>query len=182
MAVKHIGLFAGLFLLGGISAMLLADSQTPKEAVIPSPAAPITAAPKVEVPTRYTFVRQIGKSAPRGRDVSRIAVDAHGLLYGLDGGEVVVWQDNGRVLRRFGQWDRDHVSKERLQNPQTLTLDNQGNVFVADGYEEGGAFGSRIVQYTTAGRFVRTFDAGKAPHPLKYAPEEMRGIAYPLSN
>ena len=121
------------------------------------------------------FIREIGKDLYGFSFAHTVRVDPQGNIWTSDEGTnmIVKFSNTGRVLMALGR--RDEAVEERaphvpgapepaprwggFNRPTDVAWDNDGNIFVADGYNN-----SRVVKIDKDGRWLKTWgERGKEP-------------------
>jgi hypothetical protein len=114
-----------------------------------------------------TFVREIGRGNYGFAFAHSVRVDAQDNIWAVDEGTdtIVKFNPAGQILMTIGRRDdpvealsnmagtgayHGRNEKYRFGRPTDVAFDQQGNVFIADGY-----FDARVVKYDRTGRFVK---------------------------
>ena len=102
------------------------------------------------------------------KEAHSVYFDSEGNIWGVDAMDHVVYKfdQNGKILLTLGKKGvtGDDSSHDLFNRPSTLFVAQNGHIFVGDGYEN-----SRVVEFTTEGKFVRIFGGvrGKAPGQMQ---------------
>jgi hypothetical protein len=113
------------------------------------------------------FVKAWGDQ-PLFNEAHSVFFDREGYMWGVDPNDGVAYKfdADGKVLMTLGKKGvkGDNASKDSFNRPAAMFFASNGNIFVADGYEN-----SRVVEFTKDGKFVRIFGGvkGSAPGQLQ---------------
>src|SRR5262245_42352242 len=114
--------------------------------------------------TDGTFVKAWGEAGTFGMAHS-VHFDKEGNMWVADPTWDVVQKFNadGKIVMTLGQKQKraaDNTSKDTFNQPNFVAFNNEGHIFVSDGYGN-----SRVVEFTKEGQFVRIFGGVKGNQP-----------------
>ena len=128
----------------------------------------VRTAPHFRVFTRDgTFVKSWGDDG-LFQSAHSVTIDSQGFLWVTDSAAHVVhkFSPDGRLVMTLGKKGvaGDNTSRDSFNQPNHVAIAPNGDIYVSDGYQN-----SRIVHFSSAGRFVRTIGGvkGSAPGQLQ---------------